>query len=358
MPEMRTLATSQRLRSFLFFGIIITLVIIYVTTGESQTKNSPFYKRTAAMMDAKARGENAAAELLHTTAQQQAADDRPDQTRRRAKPIGAAGPAGSNVLEQVGQAGQVAQQGQGQGGDGQQPLVDTDESLKQRLKDAEQAAKKSADDRYRHMKDIEDEIKRDREEQSRTVPSRQAQATAEKKEAEKSAKDPNVAGRKKMPPYQAPTNKPKSAIESQKNRKPQEEEDPAVTAVRSILAEILARAPVTVFSKSYCPHSAKAKKILLDAHTISPAPYVVELDQHPQGQELQSLLQKITGRRTVPNVLVNGKTIGGGDEMELLWKNGELPARVQQIAGKKVEDVKRNYGYGEESEPNRDSLRV
>ena len=58
--------------------------------------------------------------------------------------------------------------------------------------------------------------------------------------------------------------------------------------------------PVIIFSKTYCPHSQAAKNLFLRAYKIVPAPFVVELDDHPHGAELQDLLAKRTGRRTVP----------------------------------------------------------
>lgn len=62
-----------------------------------------------------------------------------------------------------------------------------------------------------------------------------------------------------------------------------------------------------------------------------PAPYVVELDNHHHGTELQAHLGEITGRRTVPNILVNGKSIGGGDELRNLEIVGQVP---QTLLGK------------------------
>ncbi|KAK6815214.1 hypothetical protein RU639_008418 [Aspergillus parasiticus] len=41
------------------------------------------------------------------------------------------------------------------------------------------------------------------------------------------------------------------------------------------LNSILKRSPIIIFSKSYCPHSARAKSILLDRYSIVPAPYVL-----------------------------------------------------------------------------------
>lgn len=98
-----------------------------------------------------------------------------------------------------------------------------------------------------------------------------------------------------------------------------------------------------IFSKSYCPFSKKAKTILLERYTISPKPFVVELDQHPIGSSLQDLLGQNTGRRTVPNVLVNGKSIGGGDDIAALDQSDELASTLMGLGGKWM-DVKRVEG--------------
>lgn len=38
------------------------------------------------------------------------------------------------------------------------------------------------------------------------------------------------------------------------------------------------------------------------------------LDQEAEGKEIQAALQEMTGQRTVPNVFVNGKHLGGCDD--------------------------------------------
>ena len=98
---------------------------------------------------------------------------------------------------------------------------------------------------------------------------------------------------------------------------------------------------VIIFSKSYCPFSSKAKRILLEKYTIVPAPYVVELDTHPLGPGLQDALAKNTGRRTVPNVLINGKSIGGGDDVEALDAGGGLLEKVKGMAGRRIMEARR-----------------
>lgn len=95
-----------------------------------------------------------------------------------------------------------------------------------------------------------------------------------------------------------------------------------------------------IFSKTYCPFSKKAKAILLDGYVVDPPPHVVELDVHPQGAELQSLLGEKTGRNTVPNVMVNGVSIGGGDDVAELDAAGELATRVETLGEARGVEVK------------------
>lgn len=109
--------------------------------------------------------------------------------------------------------------------------------------------------------------------------------------------------------------------------------------VKTELNRILKKSPIIVFSKSYCPHSARAKSILLDKNSIVPVPYVVELDQHPLGQPLQALLAENTGRHTVPNVLVSGRSIGGGDDVTALDEKDELASILKKLGGQWVREV-------------------
>ncbi|PGH31307.1 glutaredoxin [[Emmonsia] crescens] len=146
----------------------------------------------------------------------------------------------------------------------------------------------------------------------------------------------SVAGRKKMPSASSPP-------------PPENKEDPEVEAE---LNAILKRSPIIIFSKSYCPYSHKAKSIILHKYTIVPAPFVVELDLHPLGTQLQEVLAGNTGRRTVPNILVNGMTIGGGDEVETLHDTGKLAAKIKTLGGKRVMEITRKEEEEEEEKLN------
>ncbi|KAF5674064.1 glutaredoxin [Fusarium heterosporum] len=106
---------------------------------------------------------------------------------------------------------------------------------------------------------------------------------------------------------------------------------------RAELDSILKKSPVIIFSKTYCPFSKRAKSLLIEKYMITPEPYVVELDVHPQGQALQDQLQETTGRRTVPNIMVNGVSLGGADDITEMDEAGKLVGKIVDLGNKRVE---------------------
>ena len=80
----------------------------------------------------------------------------------------------------------------------------------------------------------------------------------------------------------------------------------------------------------------------------------MELDQHELGPGLQNKLEKTTGRRTVPNVLINGKSIGGGDDVKALHEEDKVIEKITSMGGKRIVKVERNEGVeGEHQEVRR-----
>ncbi|KAK9265949.1 hypothetical protein L1049_024289 [Liquidambar formosana] len=78
---------------------------------------------------------------------------------------------------------------------------------------------------------------------------------------------------------------------------------------------------IAIFSKSYCPYSLRAKHIFRELHE---QPFVVELDLRDDGSHIQNVLLDLVGRRTVPQVFVNGKHIGGSDDLKTAVLSGQL----------------------------------
>ena len=79
--------------------------------------------------------------------------------------------------------------------------------------------------------------------------------------------------------------------------------------------------PVVVFSKSYCPFCVKVKQLLSQLGASYKA---IELDTESDGSEIQSALAEWTGQRTVPNVFIGGKHIGGCDATTAMHQGGKL----------------------------------
>ncbi|XP_021730563.1 glutaredoxin-C2-like [Chenopodium quinoa] len=85
--------------------------------------------------------------------------------------------------------------------------------------------------------------------------------------------------------------------------------------------QIVSSNSVVVFSKSYCPFCVDVKKLLSQLGASFKA---IELDTESDGSEIQAALAQLTGQRTVPNVFIGGKHIGGCDVTTTLHKEGKL----------------------------------
>ncbi|KAI0111730.1 glutaredoxin [Daldinia grandis] len=120
--------------------------------------------------------------------------------------------------------------------------------------------------------------------------------------------------------------------------------------VEATLNNLLKKSPVVIFSKTFCPYSKRAKGVLLEKYSIDPAPYVVELDEHPLGKQLQAKLGIKTGRKTVPNIMINGKSVGGSDEIAELDSRKTLIDKFKSMGGKQLSMKERFVGNAKEKQ--------
>ncbi|KAJ6120007.1 hypothetical protein N7523_004287 [Penicillium sp. IBT 18751x] len=81
---------------------------------------------------------------------------------------------------------------------------------------------------------------------------------------------------------------------------------------------------VVVFSKSYCPYCTATKKLLKENGAKFTT---LELDQIDDGSAIQDALEEITQQRSVPNIFINQKHIGGNSDLQA--KKSELPALLK-----------------------------
>ncbi|KAI0017790.1 putative glutaredoxin [Xylariomycetidae sp. FL0641] len=84
---------------------------------------------------------------------------------------------------------------------------------------------------------------------------------------------------------------------------------------------------VAVFSKSYCPY-CKQTKSLLDS--MGAKYYAIELDNESDGSAIQSALEDISGQRTVPNVFINKKHVGGNSDLQAKNSGGQLKSLLTE----------------------------
>jgi len=169
--------------------------------------------------------------------------------------------------------------------------------------------------------------------------------------AEEPVEEQSVAGRKMMPKPKWDTGKEE---EEALNGGRLAEIDPGLAEAKEELNTILRRSPIIIFSKTFCPFSRKAKALLLDTYNITPAPFVVELDTLTNpianlgsvppitlGRKLQDLLAESTGRKTVPNILINGRSIGGSDELAQLDRDDKLLGKIRDMGGRWIHEAER-----------------
>lgn len=101
-------------------------------------------------------------------------------------------------------------------------------------------------------------------------------------------------------------------------------------SVADHIQQLIHQYTVMVFSKSYCPYSSKAKKIL-SKYKLGKNYHVMELDQlSSKADQYQEELGKLTGAQTVPRVFISGKCIGGGDDTAALEKRGDLEKLLRE----------------------------
>ncbi|GLD93408.1 hypothetical protein PINS_up002000 [Pythium insidiosum] len=99
-----------------------------------------------------------------------------------------------------------------------------------------------------------------------------------------------------------------------------------VEATKSSVQAAIKSEKVLVFSKTYCPYCARVKALFED---LDVEHEVVELDERPDGSEIQEILLSLTKQRTVPNVFIKGQHIGGCDAVTELYAQKKLQAMLE-----------------------------
>ena len=78
-------------------------------------------------------------------------------------------------------------------------------------------------------------------------------------------------------------------------------------------------ANVEVYTTTYCPFCTRAKNLLKNKGVDFD-----EIDVTDDDERREKMIEMSGGRRTVPEIFINGKIIGGFDELKALDDQGKL----------------------------------
>jgi len=79
-------------------------------------------------------------------------------------------------------------------------------------------------------------------------------------------------------------------------------------------------AHVKIYSTNVCPYCVRAKQ-LLESKGVKYEEVYVDADM-----ELMKEMMELSGRRSVPQIFINGQSMGGFDDINALNQKGELDA--------------------------------
>jgi glutaredoxin 3 len=80
---------------------------------------------------------------------------------------------------------------------------------------------------------------------------------------------------------------------------------------------------VTVYTSDWCPYCRRAKDLLTQKNVVFTE---INVDEGPQ---LRAEMTARSNRRTVPQIFIGGKHVGGCDDLMELDRSGELDRLIQ-----------------------------
>jgi glutaredoxin 3 len=84
---------------------------------------------------------------------------------------------------------------------------------------------------------------------------------------------------------------------------------------------------VEVYTSTYCPFCTRAKNLLKSKGVA-----FEEIDVTEDDQLRARMVEMAGGRRTVPEIFINGKIVGGFDELKALDLEGKLDSLLAESA--------------------------
>lgn len=81
---------------------------------------------------------------------------------------------------------------------------------------------------------------------------------------------------------------------------------------------------IIIYTKGWCPYCIAAKDLLGEKGAA-----YIEVDIGNKPEVRQEMIQKAGGRTTVPQIFIDGRHVGGCDDLYALERNGWLDPLLQ-----------------------------
>jgi glutaredoxin 3 len=86
-------------------------------------------------------------------------------------------------------------------------------------------------------------------------------------------------------------------------------------------------AKVEIYTTQFCPYCFRAKRLLQERGVE-----FTEIDVMMDGARRKEMMDRAGGRRTVPQIFINGKHVGGSDELYALDREGKLKPMLEAVS--------------------------
>lgn len=82
--------------------------------------------------------------------------------------------------------------------------------------------------------------------------------------------------------------------------------------------------PITIYTKSWCPYCAAAKELLTEKGAA-----FTEIDIEKKPEERARMIERASGRTTVPQIFIGERHVGGCDDLYALNNEGRLDSLLR-----------------------------